>query len=109
MSAPARSSSTSSPGGGNGVPNKSRSSLLLSKTASQLQLTHLVPDTRKLQEEDGTDRVLVAGLPDYTRCDNTLITSKYTPWNFLPLVRSLFVSCLLFVVVVVDGMEDDVL
>ena len=74
-------------------------------------MTHLVPDTRKLQEEDGTDRVLVAGLPDYTRCDNTLITSKYTPWNFLPLVRSLFVSCFLFVVVVVvvDGMEDDVL
>ncbi|OEU23504.1 putative phospholipid-translocating P-type ATPase, partial [Fragilariopsis cylindrus CCMP1102] len=31
------------------------------------------------------DRVLTAGLPDYTRCDNTLITSKYTILNFLPL------------------------
>lgn len=67
----------------------------------------------KLQEEDGTDRVLVAGLPDYTRCDNTLITSKYTPWNFLPLVRSFilirFVRSVAVGVVVVDGMEDYVL
>ena len=42
--------------------------------------------TRIIKEEDGTDRVLIAGLPDYTRCDNTLITSKYTILNFLPLV-----------------------
>ena len=42
----------------------------------------------KLKEEDGTDRKLQAGKPDYTRCDNTLITSKYTFLNFLPIVSS---------------------
>ena len=40
----------------------------------------------KLQEEDGSNRLLMAGQPDYTRCDNTLITSKYTILNFLPIV-----------------------
>ena len=45
------------------------------------------PPTRSIiKEEDGSDRVVTAGLPDYTRCDNTLITSKYTILNFLPLV-----------------------
>ena len=40
----------------------------------------------KLREEDGSDRLLIPGQPDYTRCDNTLITSKYTILNFLPIV-----------------------
>ena len=40
----------------------------------------------KLREEDGSDRLLIPGQPDFTRCDNTLITSKYTFLNFLPIV-----------------------
>eukprot|EP00536_Pseudo-nitzschia_multiseries_P002375 jgi/Psemu1/251596/estExt_Genewise1Plus.C_310085 len=39
----------------------------------------------KIKEEDGSDRILKAGMPDYTRCDNTLITSKYNFFNFLPI------------------------
>lgn len=37
----------------------------------------------KVKEEDGAARVLIAGQPDFTRCDNTLITSRYTILNFL--------------------------
>ncbi len=44
------------------------------------------PKKVKIREEDGSDRLLTPGLPDYTRCDNTLITSKFTILNFLPLV-----------------------
>jgi len=45
----------------------------------------------KLREEDGSDRLLIAGQPDYTRCDNTLITSRYTYLNFLPItIRNQF-------------------
>ena len=43
----------------------------------------------RLREEDGSDRLLIAGQPDYTRCDNTLITSKDTILNFLPIVSIL--------------------
>eukprot|EP00934_Nitzschia_sp_Nitz4_P003792 Nitzschia sp. Nitz4//scaffold193_size40683//22974//28351//NITZ4_007501-RA/size40683-augustus-gene-0.57-mRNA-1//-1//CDS//3329540285//3782//frame0 len=34
---------------------------------------------------DEGDRVLVAGKPDFNRCDNMITTSKFTVWNFLPL------------------------
>ena len=37
--------------------------------------------------DDGKDRTLVAGRPDFARCDNMVTTSKYTVWSFLPLVR----------------------
>eukprot|EP00537_Pseudo-nitzschia_pungens_P017531 CAMPEP_0172409442 /NCGR_PEP_ID=MMETSP1061-20121228/76369_1 /TAXON_ID=37318 /ORGANISM="Pseudo-nitzschia pungens, Strain cf. pungens" /LENGTH=1620 /DNA_ID=CAMNT_0013145597 /DNA_START=1731 /DNA_END=6593 /DNA_ORIENTATION=+ len=39
----------------------------------------------KIKEEDGSNRLLKAGMPDYTRCDNTLITSKYNFFNFVPI------------------------
>jgi len=34
------------------------------------------------------DRVLVLGKPDYERCDNKVITSRYTIVSFLPVVRN---------------------
>lgn len=44
---------------------------------------------------DDGDRVLVAGRPDYNRCDNMITTSKYTVWNFFPIVSmSLWRYCL---------------
>eukprot|EP00531_Pseudo-nitzschia_arenysensis_P016673 CAMPEP_0116157348 /NCGR_PEP_ID=MMETSP0329-20121206/23298_1 /TAXON_ID=697910 /ORGANISM="Pseudo-nitzschia arenysensis, Strain B593" /LENGTH=1587 /DNA_ID=CAMNT_0003654453 /DNA_START=285 /DNA_END=5048 /DNA_ORIENTATION=+ len=43
------------------------------------------PKKVKIREEDGSDRLLTPGLLDYTRCDNTLITSKFTILNFLPI------------------------
>lgn len=61
--------------------------------ASHSGSTRQVPKKRivKIKEEDGTDRNLQAGMPDYTRCDNTLITSKYTILNFLPInIRNQF-------------------
>ena len=61
------------------MTQKQKQQMVMIKTAK--------PPTRSIRkEEDGTDRVVTAGLPDYTRCDNTLITSKYTILNFLPLV-----------------------
>ena len=30
------------------------------------------------------DRVLVAGRPDLERCDNQVISARYTVYNFLP-------------------------
>ena len=36
---------------------------------------------------DDSDRKLVAGRPDLERCDNKISTAKYTPLNFLPIVR----------------------
>jgi hypothetical protein len=38
--------------------------------------------------KDEGDRILVAGRPDYERCDNKVITSKYTLLTFLPVVSS---------------------
>ena len=37
-------------------------------------------------DHEETERILVAGRPDYSRCDNTVITAKFTAWTFLPLV-----------------------
>jgi len=37
--------------------------------------------------EETSDRVLVAGRPDLSKCDNMITTAKYTVWTFLPLVR----------------------
>ena len=36
---------------------------------------------------DEGDRVLLAGKPDYDRCDNMITTSRYTSWNFIFVVR----------------------
>lgn len=38
---------------------------------------------------DVKERVLTAGCPELDRCDNKVISAKYTVWNFLPKV-SLF-------------------
>lgn len=37
------------------------------------------------QTHDEGDRVLVAGRPDFNRCDNMITTSKYTIYTFLPI------------------------
>lgn len=37
-------------------------------------------------ERDETERVLVAARPNLQRCDNTVITAKFTIFTFLPLV-----------------------
>ena len=37
-------------------------------------------------EHDETERVLIAARPNYHRCDNTVITAKFTVFTFLPLV-----------------------
>ena len=52
--------------------------------------------------EDG-DRVLVAGRPDYNRCDNMITTYKYTVWTFLPIVRNLLYCIALYCVANVTG------
>ena len=54
----------------------------------------------KIQECDGEDRTVRVGIKDTTRCDNTLITYKYTPWNFLPLVRTFRINSLFVLVLV---------
>jgi len=36
-------------------------------------------------DEEDDHRILVVGKPDYTRCDNTVTTSKFTIWSYLPL------------------------
>jgi hypothetical protein len=51
------------------------------RSVSQLRLP-------KIMEEDGTQRILKVGVPNTNRCNNILITSKYTLWTFLPLVRT---------------------
>ena len=50
------------------------------RSVSQLRLPKII-------EEDGTQRLLNVGIPNNNRCNNILITSKYTVWTFLPLVR----------------------
>jgi hypothetical protein len=35
------------------------------------------------------DRVLIAGKPDLDRCDNKVISARYTALNFLPVVSRL--------------------
>merc|ERR1712238_449390 len=55
-------------------------------TQKKEELKEKIADTlpTRVKEEDGSDRILMAGMPSYTRCDNTLITSKYTLVNFFP-------------------------
>ncbi|OEU10945.1 phospholipid-translocating P-type ATPase [Fragilariopsis cylindrus CCMP1102] len=48
------------------------------RSVSQLRLPKII-------EEDGTQRLLNVGIPNSNRCNNILITSKYTVWTFLPL------------------------
>ena len=60
------------------------------RSVSQLRLPKII-------EEDGTQRLLNVGIPNTNRCNNILITSKYTVWTFLPLVR-LYVDLLLIYV-----------
>lgn len=38
------------------------------------------------EEPHQRDRVLVVGRPNYERCDNTIITARYTLLTFLPVV-----------------------
>ena len=56
------------------------------RSVSQLRLPKII-------EEDGTQRLLNVGIPNNNRCNNILITSKYTVWTFLPLVRYYVIYC----------------
>lgn len=40
----------------------------------------------KVPEVETADRILVAGQPEYERCNNMVTTSKYTLMSFLPVV-----------------------
>ena len=40
------------------------------------------------KKEKEPDRVLVPGKPDLERCDNKVVSARYTVYNFLPVVRS---------------------
>jgi hypothetical protein len=43
--------------------------------------------TAKVAEtEPEADRLLVLGRPDYDRCDNKVVSARYTIYNFLPVV-----------------------
>jgi hypothetical protein len=45
--------------------------------------------TAKVAEtEPEADRLLVLGRPDYDRCDNKVVSARYTFYNFLPVVSS---------------------
>jgi len=37
--------------------------------------------------EEKADRLLIPGRPDYERCDNKVVSSRYTFYNFIPIVR----------------------
>lgn len=39
-------------------------------------------------DQPESHRVVVAGRPNYNRCDNMIVTSKYTAWSFLPVVST---------------------
>lgn len=40
-----------------------------------------------INDQDGeTNRILIAGRPEFEQCDNTVKTSKYTILSFLPVV-----------------------
>ena len=41
----------------------------------------------KKKNKKEPDRVLIAGKPDYERCDNKVVSARYTPLTFLPVVR----------------------
>ena len=40
-----------------------------------------------INDGEETERVLTAGRPNFDRCDNKIITAKYTALSFLPMVR----------------------
>lgn len=45
--------------------------------------------TKKGEEEEvEVDRLLTPGNADYARCDNKVVSARYTVWNFLPIVSA---------------------
>lgn len=42
------------------------------------------------KKEKEPDRVLILGKPDYERCDNQVVTSRYTLLTFIPVVSLFF-------------------
>ena len=57
---------------------------VMARRISQGQIR--LPDIK--EDELGIERTLLIGKADHSRCDNQLITSKYTVWNFFPLVSN---------------------
>jgi hypothetical protein len=44
----------------------------------------MAPKAKK--ETPEADRELIVGQGDYNRCDNKVVSARYTLWNFLPIV-----------------------
>ena len=42
---------------------------------------------RKKKDKKEPDRILIAGKPDYERCDNKVVSARYSLLTFLPVVR----------------------
>jgi hypothetical protein len=55
---------------------------------------------KKSRDKEEPDRVLIVGKPDLHRCDNKIVSARYSPLTFLPVVRhslpSLDFPCLCF-------------
>lgn len=43
---------------------------------------------KAVETEPEADRLLVLGKPDNDRCDNKVVSARYTIYNFLPAVSS---------------------
>lgn len=41
----------------------------------------------KKEKKKEPDRILIAGKPDTERCNNKVVSARYTPLNFFPVVR----------------------
>lgn len=51
----------------------------------------------KHKKDKEPDRILIPGKPDYDRCDNKVVSARYTLYNFLPVVSlasSRFTACI---------------
>ena len=47
----------------------------------------MAPKSKKKKDKKEPDRLLIVGKPDYERCDNKVVSARYSPLTFLPVVR----------------------
>ena len=53
----------------------------------------------KKEKAKEPDRILIAGKPDLDRCNNEVVSARYTALNFIPVVRVDTLCCLVSVLI----------
>ena len=51
-----------------------------------------VDEDDNIIDDESHDRILIPGKPEMERCDNQVVSAKYTAWDFFPKVSTIYLS-----------------